>query len=260
MNAVCTVFERVESKYMMNREQAARVTDKMQAHVRRDPYFRYSLHNIYYDTEDSRMIVESMEHPDFREKLRLRYYGEPKLDQPVFLETKRKAGDLTYKRRISLSEASAYAYLDAGIRPRLDGQIEKELDAMVQFYHPSAKIYIAYDREAWEGLEEPDLRITFDTNLRYRTHDLSLSEGPGSSPLMDSEEFCLMEIKALDRYPMWLVRILSEEHLYCSSFSKYGCGYCKCFAAVNPSVYAEKAYRKARAPLARQERRGVLNV
>ena len=52
-----------------------------------------------------------------------------------------------------------------------EGVGEHGAEYMVQFYHPVAKIYIAYDREAWEGLEEPDLRITFDTDLRYRTHE-----------------------------------------------------------------------------------------
>ncbi|MEE0913196.1 MAG: VTC domain-containing protein [Ruminococcus sp.] len=104
-------------------------------------------------------------------------------------------------------------------------QIMKEIDWTVNFYKGlKPKMFIAYDRCAYFGKEDENLRITFDMNLRYRTDDLSLSSGSHGHSIID-ESLCIMEIKALKAMPMWLCDILNELRIYPSSFSKYGTAY-----------------------------------
>ena len=79
-----------------------------------------------------------------------------------------------------------------------------------------------YDREAYFG--EGDLRVTFDHNVRYRTEELTLGTGLYGTPLFSRGEV-LMEIKTGAAIPLWLTKILSEEKIYKTSFSKYGTAY-----------------------------------
>ena len=101
----------------------------------------------------------------------------------------------------------------------------KEIDWTMNFYRDlKPKMFIAYDRCAYFGKDDENLRITFDMNLRYRTDNLSLSAGSDGEKVID-ESLCIMEIKALKAMPMWLCDTLNELKIYPSSFSKYGTAY-----------------------------------
>jgi len=91
-------------------------------------------------------------------------------------------------------------------------------------YQAVPKVFIAYDREAYAGSENPALRITFDTNLRWRDTALDLRAGDYGALLMP-EDTILMEIKIPGAAPLWLARLLSENRMFPTSFSKYGTYY-----------------------------------
>lgn len=59
---------------------------------------------------------------------------------------------------------------------------------------------------AFSGIEQPELRITFDTNLRFRTDELDLRLGSHGAPLLMPDEV-LMELKIPGVCPMWLSRL-----------------------------------------------------
>ena len=83
------------------------------------------------------------------------------------------------------------------------------------------KVYIAYDRMAFFGIEEPELRVTFDTNIRTRRENVRLEAGDyGESILPDN--IMLMEIKTINSMPLWLADILNSNGIRNNSFSKYG--------------------------------------
>jgi inorganic triphosphatase YgiF len=81
---------RVEHKYPMNRRQAELFLKKAMPHLKKDVYPEYDLYNIYYDTPDNALIINCLGHPQYKEKLRLRTYGEPDEQTPCFLEIKKK--------------------------------------------------------------------------------------------------------------------------------------------------------------------------
>ena len=219
------VFEatmmRVEHKYPMTRKQYEAFLEKAGKHLLPDFYPEYDLHNIYYDTEDSAMIVHCLKDPHYKEKLRLRTYGEPNENTPCYLEIKRKCGSTGVKRRISLSENDARECVEHGAVIREDSQIAREISYLISRNRLKEKLFIAYHRTAFSGKEEKDLRITFDTDIRFRLDDLSLHETGGETYITEEDDV-LMEIKVSGRYPLWLTEILSEMKLYRRSFSKYG--------------------------------------
>ena len=166
----------------------------MSEYVKMDRYGPGTICNIYYDTPKFDLICRSIEKPAYKDKLRMRSYGTPGEKDEVYIELKKKWQGIVYKRRIQMILNEARNYLDHGIRPKMESQILNEIDYFLNFYKPERKKYIAYDRIAWMGILDKDVRITFDSNIRYREDELDLEAGDTGYSLMDSN-LILMEIK-----------------------------------------------------------------
>ncbi len=220
---IITRLERVEKKYWLEEETARLFLDLAREHIQADQYPQYTICNLYYDTGDYELIRRSIDKPPYKEKMRLRSYGRAGPEDVVFLELKKKYNGRVFKRRIALSLAEAVDYLAFGKRPTREGQVLRELDYFIEYYRPEPRVYLAYDRQAYTGVAEPGLRITFDRNIRFRTERLTLSQ-EGGRPLAEDGKV-LLELKACDAYPLWLTHILSDLKLYPTSFSKYGKAY-----------------------------------
>ena len=122
-----------------------------------------------------------------------------------------------------LTEAEAYLY-DRG-RLDFDSQVLREIQWFLLYYQTvRPAMYISYDRIAWEGIEDPGLRITFDSSILWRDEELRLNGGSWGTPILKSGQK-LMEIKIKKAMPLWLGKILDEEKIYPVSFSKYGKAY-----------------------------------
>ena len=223
-NAVQCCFQRIEKKYLLTAEQYAAMKQGMAPYVTADQYASYTICNLYYDTDDFRLIRTSLEKPVYKEKLRMRSYGVARDDSKVFVELKKKYDGVVYKRRIVMEADAAARYIHNGEKPAEENQICREIDFFMDSYQPVPKVFIGYDREAWAGTETPDLRITFDTGLRCRTSELDLRLGDHGTPILPPETV-LMELKIPGAAPLWLARLLSENGIFPTSFSKYGTWY-----------------------------------
>ena len=220
MGAIQTCFKRYEKKYLLTHEQYEQMRRGMAEYVRPDEHPRYTICNVYYDTDDYALIRASLEKPVYKEKLRVRSYGVPGEHDRVFVELKKKFNGVVYKRRTTMEAAEAVRYL-RGVSDARDCQIRREIDFFLKSYLPRPKVFIAYDREAYAGREDGELRITFDTNLRARDTDVDLRLG---EPLLP-DGLILMEIKIPGTAPLWLARLLSGIGVFPTSFSKYGAYY-----------------------------------
>ena len=223
MSSIQNSFQRVEAKYLLNPHQYRALRRGMADHVRPDVYSHYTICSIYCDTPDYRLIRASLEKPVYKEKLRLRSYGIPHSADPVFVEIKKKFDGVVYKRRVTVSAGEAEKAVRIGRLHRGD-QISREINWFLHTWPVTPVAYIGYDREAWAGAEEAELRITFDRNLRARNEDLDLCAGDYGELLLP-EDSILMELKFEGGAPLWLTRLLSENEIYPTSFSKYGTYY-----------------------------------
>ena len=225
MSSFISTFKRYEKKYMLTEETLKKLMPYIEEHMVPDKYERYDLSSIYFDTDDYRLIRNSIEKPVYKEKMRLRSYGIPTMNDTVFLELKKKYKGIVYKRRAAMSLSEAFEYLETGKHPKnANEQIMNELDWFIKFYSPSPKAFIAYDRTAFSGKEDPNFRLTLDRNIRWRSTQLDLSKGDWGTLLIPKENV-LMEVKIPGAMPMWLSKILSELEIFPSSFSKYGTCY-----------------------------------
>jgi len=219
------VFKRYEYKYLLTIEQKEKILKTMEPYMKLDAYGKTTIRNLYFDTDTYLLIRRSLEKPIYKEKLRLRSYAQTDSDSQIFVELKKKYKKVVYKRRISMSEEEAMLWFRHNMTPDEKSQIINEIEYFLQYYkklHPT--MFISYEREAYYGNDNTDFRITFDDNILCRQTDLSLQCGIYGTPILP-DGIVLMEIKCSGGIPLWLTSILSNEHLYKTSFSKYGTAY-----------------------------------
>ncbi len=221
------IFKRYELKYMLTKDQKEIILEAIDPYMKLDDYGRTTIRNIYYDTDNYRLIRDSIEKPLYKEKLRVRSYEQATPDSKVFVELKKKYDHVVYKRRISLPESDASKWLGGKkieIKPK-KAQIASEIEYFMSFYenlHPA--VFLSYEREAFFTREKSDFRVTFDDNILSRGTDLSLTCPPWGDKLLDDDKV-LMEVKCSGGIPLWMVEVLSREKIYKTSFSKYGTAY-----------------------------------
>jgi hypothetical protein len=237
------VFERTEQKYMLDSETYFALMRGIGNRLEYDEFGRNMISSLYYDTPDDDMVNRTLEKPLYREKLRIRAYGEPKAGDALFVELKKKFKGIVYKRRVPMTAAAAEAYMQgmpygdatmrfplADERLRREGtggkalQIAREIDVCKSRYpglHPSMMIIVK--RLALHGKED-DVRITFDIDPLWREDRLSFGAGFEGRRLLP-EGMIIMETKCLKTYPLWLSRALCSLHAYPVACSKYGTAY-----------------------------------
>lgn len=216
------IFKRVEKKYLLTKEQSTKFIELLGNRIEDDRYTDYTICNIYYDTKKNDLIRWSLDKPKYKEKFRLRCYGEAGEDTTVYLELKKKYKGIVYKRRVEMPMKTAAAYLEDGIYPKeYDCQILKEIDYTLKYYELKPSVYLAYDRKAYIVKDDPEIRFTIDENIRSRKNDMDLRKGDDGEKLYDGD-VKLLEIKAPGALPLWFVEILDGLSIYSTSFSKYG--------------------------------------
>lgn len=84
------IFKRYELKYLISTSTYLNLMNYMESYMSEDEYGKTLISNIYYDTSDFRLIRNSIEKPDYKEKLRLRCYWNVTSDSIAFIELKKK--------------------------------------------------------------------------------------------------------------------------------------------------------------------------
>lgn len=220
-----TVFQRYELKYVITAEQKNIVLEAMKPYMEMDNYGITTIRNLYFDTDTYLLIRRSIEKPEYKEKLRVRSYGNAESDSTVFVELKKKYKSVVYKRRISLALGEAMKWLKGEQNIDNNTQISREIDYFKEYYgslHPT--VFLSYEREAYFTKIKSDFRVTFDENILVREEDLSLGSQVYGTPILP-DGMILMEIKCSGGIPLWMTGVLSRENIYKTSFSKYGTAY-----------------------------------
>ena len=248
------IFKRFEIKYMIDEAVFEKLMEVMDGYMIADEHGRSTVCSLYYDTPKHLLIRRSLEHPVYKEKLRLRSYGVAKPSDTVFVELKKKFCSVVYKRRIAMTHDKALSYLagngqivgsqvaDSKIAGSkiagsqvaesqiagsqiTDSQIASEINYALKIYENLAPaVLLSYEREAFYARNNHEFRVTFDRNILWRDYDLSLDKGIYGTPIL-ADQKVLMEVKTDGAIPGWMVDFLTANKLYKTSFSKYGTAY-----------------------------------
>ena len=174
MAACDNVFQRTEKKYRISAEQRAQIQNLLSSHMSPDGFGCSRVTSVYFDTPAHELIGRSMDEPLYKEKLRIRAYGDDagdaliavfcnglgrarhapvRSDIAVYVELRKKYAGVVYKRRFACSLPAAKAYVagasyleacaaypllddeaQAGAGGAVDLQVASEIGAMLGRY------------------------------------------------------------------------------------------------------------------------------
>lgn len=221
---------RYEMKYFVSEIQAQTIKHMIEPYVQLDwhceinPGGTYPLASAYLDSHDLCLCRAGLDGHKNRFKLRIRRYSDDPLS-PSFFEIKRRMNNIIIKSRASIiHNENSDLLLSSKLAAGTDDDCRRVLEQF-QLYTGSINarpvIHIRYDRQAYEGLVDKKVRITFDRKLAYKTSELSkvvLNEGRWQSYPMEG---VILEIKFTAYYPAWLSRVSRHLELHRQSISKY---------------------------------------
>jgi SPX domain protein involved in polyphosphate accumulation len=224
-------FNRFELKYLLSIEAADLFRQELGAYLKPDSYGNdeggYVVSSLYYDSSGYRFYWEKLEGIKFRRKLRIRHYEtqvELTPDTEVFVEIKQRLDRVTQKRRVLLPYRDALRLCNERVMPDhlpRDGPTIEEIHSMVLQYDLRPTSLVSYLRQAYIGTDyEVGLRVTFDTNLRYRSRDLQL-HFKHIGDFMVPPGLVVMEIKVNERIPYWLTELVGKHNFRLVRVSKY---------------------------------------
>jgi hypothetical protein len=222
-------FCRTENKYPITEDTIPELAKRLTAKLDVDPYAihqgHYQVNTIYFDDPQNAVVERSIDHPTYKEKLRLRSYGG---ERPIyFIEFKNKYQSDVFKNRIILSEKEYEDFVFRQIVPKRNGKFQHDrfLDSLEDFIARhgaiTPKSVIQYDRMAFVNRPfDPFCRVTIDTNILYRRENFHLNEAGGEALL--APKMAILEIKIGESLPLWLAHAINDLKIYRIPFSKYG--------------------------------------
>ncbi len=226
---------RHEIKFLVNREQQLGLQEQLTPLLQPDDHGAdgaYRVTSLYYDTPDYKAYWDKVDGFDFRRKVRLRVYGAADVTpvSSVFFEIKARHGNRMGKRRLQLShaDASRLPELDvshfakrAGTGP--EAATAEELLYLFAALQLQPTCVVSYQRLAFGNHpDHPDLRVTFDTDVRGRIDNLSLlGADQGTTTTVLGPGLAILEVKVNQTIPFWLGELLSKQRCTPRRISKY---------------------------------------
>ncbi|MBC8465739.1 polyphosphate polymerase domain-containing protein [bacterium] len=228
-------FERKEYKYYVRIEHLDILRSRLLEYMTYDDYCKYpnekhhyTVRSIYLDDRDMRFYYEKMDGVKIRKKVRIRTYNTAEDNFPAFLEIKRKFNDFIYKERVKTTLDQTPTLLNGGF-PNLEGGNSNFLERsvlnkfvyLIKRRELTPKVLITYEREAFQGVDDQNVRVTFDMNVRSFLYPNmgQIFREQYLKPLTDST--FILEIKFTGRMPIWIRNIVREFKIRVEAISKY---------------------------------------
>ncbi|MHC5063568.1 MAG: VTC domain-containing protein [Planctomycetota bacterium] len=221
-------FNRYEIKYTILASKLQRLIADLVLNMDRDPYVSgagfYRISSLYFDTPGLDCYWNKLDGLLFRRKLRIRIYPDrPK--GPAFVEIKQRVNRTVQKRRLAMDLKDAYA-LCSGRPFKLseadDQAVADEVHYLVTSLRLAPKNVISYSRQAFVGrFVDAGLRLTFDTLVKARWAGFDLHQQNRRMMIAYPPNQAIMEVKANERVPHWLVNTLARHQCTLTRVSKY---------------------------------------
>lgn len=222
-------FHRRELKYLVPLATCEALAASLLSRMQPDTFGRdgkYAIASLYFDSPDNAIYWETANRLPIRRKLRLRIYEKAERGGTAFFEIKQKVNNWVHKRRTMLTLEDGYRFVERWADPAQapvassNEQVAREIRQFQRTYRLRPKVIVRYERYALEGVDDPELRITFDRQLTCRTGALRLEKDEPEQPFVHPE-YAIMEVKAGRSVPLWLSRLLAEFGCRRSAVSKY---------------------------------------
>lgn len=215
---------RHELKYYIHPAELEALRARLQPVMHLDKHCKngepYVIRSLYLDDVDNSAYYDKVAGVMFRDKYRIRIYRYS--DKEIFLERKRKMGDLIQKSSVQITRRLCEQIISGDPRGLQSASSPLLQDVYVQMRTRLLRpaVIVDYVREAYTHPAE-NVRITFDMNLRSGLHSFDLFNAniPTVSPLDDNTQ--ILEVKFDNYLPDHLRGMLSGVEADRSAVSKY---------------------------------------
>lgn len=227
VNLKSSIFNRWELKYVIHIKDMHTIINDIKPFVVNDESGnngKYKIKSLYFDSPNFLFYKEKIDGEKYRQKVRIRGYNQIGSEDNVYVEIKQRYNQTVQKRRVGLPLTEAYKLLIPNKSYNYDGHeyrpVIEEILYLKYLYNLEPKVIISYDRLALMSKYEDNIRITFDTNLKCRSYDLSL-ENRSNETYFIPPQYSVLEIKVNDKIPIWLTNILRKHNITANRTSKY---------------------------------------
>jgi hypothetical protein len=235
---------RYELKFLVTASQKERFLEAARQGLAEDPHGSqavYWISSLYFDTPWLGAYWDKLDGVRVRKKFRLRRYAlraDGRLEwSGAFMEIKHRRNNTIYKERVQIREAAVEAILaDPTELTRLDRHLDgadkleacrqdrATLDAITRAAaEPGfrATAVVCYRREAWLGVVDPRLRVTFDSGCRACEPMVGMGVELWDGQPILRPDLLVMEVKFDRAIPVWIREIVAAQGLRQQRISKY---------------------------------------
>lgn len=215
---------RHELKYFINPAELEVLRQRLQSVMQLDRHcpngHAYAIRSLYLDDFEDSAYGDKVAGVMNRDKYRIRIYRHS--DKEIFLERKRKMGDLIQKSSVQITRRLCEQIISGDPKGLQTSSSPLLQDVFVQMRTRLLRpaVIVDYMREAYTCPAE-NVRITFDMKLRTGLHSLDLfnPDIPTVSPLDQNVE--ILEVKFDNYLPDHVRGLLSGIQADRSAISKY---------------------------------------
>ena len=215
---------RHELKYFINPAELEVLRARLRPALAMDSHCRggkpYVIRSLYFDDIDESAWFDKQSGVMHRDKYRIRIYRYS--DKEIFLERKRKLGDLIQKSSVQITRRlcdQIVAGNPAGLQ-KAQNPLLQDLFVQMRTRLLRPRVIVDYAREAYLHPAE-DVRITFDLNLRSGLHSTDLFNPALPTVCPHDRNVEILEVKFNNYLPGYVAALLSGIQAERSAVSKY---------------------------------------
>lgn len=215
---------RHELKYFINPAEVEMLRARLRPVLRLDNHCRggkpYVIRSLYFDDIEDSAYLDKLDGVMHRDKYRIRIYRYS--DQEIFLERKRKLGDLIQKSSVQITRRLCDQIISGDPRGlhKAANPLLQDMYVQMRTRLLRPRVIVDYAREAYLHPAE-NTRLTFDLNLRSGLYSSDLFNPHLPMVCPHDRNVQILEIKFDNYLPHYIAALLSGVNAERSAISKY---------------------------------------
>lgn len=215
---------RHELKYFIHPAEVEALRVRLRRGMTLDSHCRggrpYAIRSLYFDDIDDSAYFDKVGGVMDRDKYRIRIYRH--CDEEIFLERKRKVGDLIQKSSVQITRRLCEQIMVGDPRGlyRSNNPLLRETFVQMRTRLLRPSVIVDYEREAYLHPVE-NVRITFDLKLRSGLHSKDLFNPNIPTVCPHDKPVEILEVKFDNYLPEHIRRMLDDVKAERSAISKY---------------------------------------
>lgn len=215
---------RHELKYFINPAEVEMLRARLRPVLRLDNHCKggrpYVIRSLYFDDIEDSAYLDKLDGVMHRDKYRIRIYRYS--DQEIFLERKRKLGDLIQKSSVQITRRLCDQIISGDPRGlhKAANPLLQDMYVQMRTRLLRPRVIVDYAREAYLHPAE-NTRLTFDLNLRSGLYSSDLFNPHLPTVCPHDRNVQILEIKFDNYLPHYIAALLSGVNAERSAISKY---------------------------------------